>query len=231
MNHLTALLLSFLLPHQSNAAKPASDCTDFHVRQGAFHYQRHSSSDGSCTLMADPFDVGDMVYRSYLVNNQGLLMVFNSYNAGDDATSSGARVFHFFPRKNLPELTEINGESHVQMPAPGIEMVLSQLEAKILRFEGAEFKEDSKVAPSNKGGLEISKVKTLYLDSGFAMGHDVTADANKISTFHDVAGKTCDVRNREVFKYNSDGDSDFKFTDGELKNFLKTRCPRLTVNF
>ena len=46
----------------------------------------------------------------------------------------------------------------------------------------------------------------------------------------DAAGKTCTVKNNEVFAY-ANGDRDFKFDDAGLKKFLATRCPALTVSF
>jgi hypothetical protein len=232
MNPLASLFLGLILSSAAFAARPAPEaCTDFHVRHGAFHFQRLSSSDGSCFLTADPFDVGDFFYRSYLLSNDGLFMVFNSYGQGENSTSSGARVYYFFPRKSLPELMETDGKSFLQFATPGIEMILSQSETKILGFYGAEFKEDPKVNSDNKGGLEITKAKTLYMDAGFALGHDVTTERNSKSTFHDTRGESCEVLNKEVFSYTADGDTNFKFTDSELKEFLKTRCPRLKPNF
>lgn len=215
----------------SNLVEPAAACDEFHVRHGAFHFQRHFLNNGTCFLSADPFDVNNFKYRAYLISNEGILMVFNSYSASEASSATGARVFHFFPRKNTPELVDNGQESILKFAAPQIEMVLSQDKTQILRMTGATVKEDPKVQPGNKGGVEISNVKTLYLDSGFALGHDVTGDPNKYSTFYDINKKSCAVQNKEIFAYTSDGDTSIRFSDADLKTFLKSRCPRLSVNF
>jgi hypothetical protein len=206
-------------------------CTDYHVRYGAFHYQRLSGSDGSCILSIDPFDIHHFLYRGYLVSNEGLLMVFNSYSDGSDATSTGARVFHFFPRQNTPDLVVLDKEIHVKFASPKMELVLSQEKDEILRLIGGQIHEARKVQPTNQGGVEIIKSQALYLDSGFAMGHDVTTDLQKNSVFHDSKGHTCTVSNADIFSVASDGDSHFKFSDSGLKTFLKSRCPRLIPGF
>ncbi len=230
---LAALILN--IGSQALAAKPVANppqnCEYFHQRFGTFHFQRHPGSDGSCIVSADPFDITNFKYRGYLVSAEGIFMVFNSYSDQDDATATGARVFHFFPRKNMPNTESIDQESHLKFAAPQIELILSQDQTKILRMTGATVKEDPKVQAGNKGGVEILNSETLYLDSGFALGHDITADGNKYSTFYDINRKTCALQNKELFVYTGDGDSSFRFSDAELKAFLKTKCPRLTVNF
>ncbi len=226
---LTSALISLKSQAQTTPGNP--DCADFHLRFGAFHYQRFQATDGTCFLSADPFEVGDFRYRSYLATNDGMLMVFNSYSPSDSANASGARVFHFFPRKNMPEITNTDTTVNIKTATPGIELVLSQDQTKIIKMVGGLIKEDSKVSSANKGGVEIISAQSLYLDSGFAVGHDITADLGSTSTFHDSKGRTCDVKNREIFNVTSDGDSELKFSDSELKAFLKTRCPRLKPGF
>lgn len=158
-------------------------------------------------------------------------MVFNSYSPNENSKSTGARVFHFFPRRNLPEITADQDEVRVKFSAPQIELVLSQENDQILRMTGGKIKEDPKVQSSNKGGVEISNVKTLYLDSGFTLGRDPTGDPDRTSIFYDSKGHNCAVQNKEVFKYDSDGDSNLRFSDAELKGFLRSRCPRLVLGF
>jgi hypothetical protein len=213
------------------STRPASECTDFHTRYGSFHFQRLSTHDGSCLLNIDPFDVGNFKYRGYLVSSEGMLMVFNSYNATDDSDSTGARIFHFFPRINTPDVASLDNESLVQTATPGLKLVLSQEKARILRMIGADIKEDPVVQSGNQGGVEIKKSQFLYLDSGFMLGGDVTSLPDRISTFHDSKGRTCSVQNRELFNYTSDGDTSLKFNDAKLKVFLKSRCPKILPGF
>lgn len=237
MKPLSFVFLALIVSHFSQAAvqiqaQAQKPCDEYLVRHGAFKFQRFESYDNVCFSGADPFDVlPAMKYRSYLVTNEGLLMVFNSYNATENADATGARVFHFFPRNQTPDIQVSGSQIVYQTATQGLELILSQKKAEILGMKGGKVKESTKLSPSNQGGVEFSSVKFLTLDSGFTLGQDPTGIPDRNSKFIDSSGRTCTVQNKEVFKYSSDGDSSFKFTDDELKNFLKDRCPQLKFNF
>lgn len=224
-------LLSLLLVLFSLQSQAATNCTEYLRREGAFQLQRMETDQKACFLGIDPFNVPDsFFYRSYLLTDEGLLMVFNSF--GTDEGAHGARVFYFFPRQLDPDMkVRHRGQISIQTATPGIELIFSTDETRILGMRGGQVKESSQVSPSNSGGLEFSHVQTLFLDAGFAYGQDPTGLPNRNSKFIDVRGQTCEVKNAEIFKYTSDGDSIFRFSDTELKNFLSTRCPNLQVNF
>src|SRR6185312_15107806 len=98
-------------------------------------------------------------------------------------------------------------------------------------FKGIEATIDPKVNPENAVGVEIIKAPTLLLDCGFTQGHDPSTEPARKSVFHDINGKTCAVKNSELFTYIGDGDNYFTYSDAALKTFLKKRCPSLTVNY
>ncbi len=229
---LSLMLLSLKAYSQDFQPSASNDCSDFLLRNGVFQFQRIQFNDRSCFLSADPFTASaNMKYRSYLFANDGLMMVFNSYNVNESASSHGARVFFFFPRNNTPDIKIQSTQTILKSATRGIEFVLSANQQQLIGMKGGKALESPQISPNNAGGVELSNVKTLYLDAGFRLGEDPTGDAKRNSEFIDSDGRRCPVKNSEVFKYSSDQDPDFKFTDSELKLFLSKRCPELKVNF
>lgn len=208
------------------------ECTEFHKPSGAFHVYRFPSQDGHCFLSADPQNMPDLVYRSYLLTDEGILMVFNSIDKEAYGVSDGARVFHFFPRTQMPSLSyDENSNVILQTSNPEISLILSRQEAKIVGMSGGQVIEDPKVNPNNNGGVEFKNVKGLYLDSGYTSLADPTANPSRNSTFVDSKQNKCTVKNKDLFSYDSDGDPNFKFTDAQLKTWLAKNCPKLNLNF
>lgn len=205
-------------------------CEEDYQIHGAYVFQKQQENNGSCFLSVDPANPKNLVYRSFLFTDKGLFMVFNSY--GDLEGSDGARVFRFFPQGQNPDfIAGENQQTHIRLSTPGMELILSQKEEKVIGMKGAKIEIVPEVSKENQGGIEILNSEALYLDSGFRLGNDPTLEANRKSTFVDSRNQRCQVRNREVFQYLPDGDVKFKFSDSALKKFLQSRCPDLKVNF
>lgn len=229
MKPLLVLIFSFL---SIKSAQAASACSDILTREGVYQINRFQADDGDCFFGIDHAHAPDnMKYRSFLLVDDGLFMVFNSYNPNMGSTDHGARVYFFFPRGKTPSYTMSGKQIKVQTAAPGIEIFFHTDRTKIAGMNGGVIKESSSVSPSNNGGVELSGVKTLYLDAGYRQGQDPTADPKRSSTFIDSKGRKCVVENFEIFNYSADGDSTFRFSDRQLKTWLKDRCSQLKVNF
>jgi len=226
------LLVLFFAVLSSSFSQAASECTEILTREGEFQINRFEASDGDCFFGVDPSNVpASFVYRSFLFMDDGLFMVFNSYSTSGSPSATGARVFYLFPRVLTPKYTVNSSQFKVSTSAPGIEILFHKNKPRIAGMNGGVIKESSKVSPSNSGGVELSNMKTLYLDVGFRQGQDPSTDPNRSSTFVDSRGQKCALKNHELFKYFSDGDTEFLFSDQELKKFLGQRCPNLKVNF
>lgn len=229
----TLLFLSTLAAFSSAAfaQETNTECTDSAENLGAFRFHRYANAAGKCYMSATPIKVQpDYVYRSFLFTNTGSLMVFNSINYDEYGVSDGARMFTFFPRNQTPEYIDRGDFVAVKTSTAGLEVNFDKELKKIHSVVGANFKEDPKVTPNNAGGFELLNAQFLYLDSGYAVGEDPTGQPNRQAKFVDSNGKTCSVKVGEVFSYK--GDNPYvKYSDAELKTWLKTRCPQLTVNF
>lgn len=217
-----------------NQAKAPAACTELYKAFGPWRFHRYEtqSEPKDCFMSALSVEVPGLLYRSFLFTGHGELMVFNSYDGNvDSAASTGARVFYFFPRNQIPDIEDVGNIVFMKGAFAGLSLSIDYKTNTVVGFNGIEATIDPKVTPENQGGVEIKKSPTLWLDIGFSQGHDPTADHNRTAVFHDLNGKTCQVKNSEIFTYLADGDNTFKYSDAGLKQFLKSRCPALTVNW
>ena len=184
-----------------------------------------------CWLEVSPDLPPKLIYRDYLITDKGLMMIFNSYGEGPDSEMTGARVLFFFPRTEIPDVDRSGPDFVIHTASPNVVLHMDRKSAKLLGMEHGKVVEDPQVIPTNKGGVEFSNLNTVWMDSGFGHGHDPTSEKTHSSIFHGANGKSCTVKNTEVFDYVGN-EVNLKFsTDAEVAKFVKTRCPQLTVNF
>lgn len=217
----------------ASSARPASACQVVRpVHAGGTQGYADQMGSGACFVSIHPNNTVDLVYRNYGVFSDGMFLVFNSFGDSEDtAKDTGAREFYFFPRAGVPTL-------HIDPAAPSVSVTM--VDGGVVTFDPATAQPSAvdrgavvvagTVDRGNKGGLEFPSYAGLMLDAGFRMGELPSGKPNNDSTFRDAAGKTCTVKNNEVFAY-ADGDRSFKFDDAALKTFLAARCPALTVSF
>jgi hypothetical protein len=214
---------------ESPTPSPTDQCTELYKGIPHWALHRRPANRGDCFMSVLPVGSG-ILYRSYLFT-RGSLMVFNSYDDSVPSSSgSGARLFYFFPRNQTPNIEVAGDLAQVKSSFNGIGFEINSKD-NTSGFTGITAKVDSAVNATNAGGVEILSSPTLWLDIGFSEGHDPSVERNRTAVFHDVNGKTCKVKNSEIFDYYSDGDDAIKYSDADLKIFLAQRCPSLTVNY
>lgn len=202
-----------------------------HVDQ--IQIQRDSGANGWCFISLHPFwNTPNLVYRDYLISNNGLLMVFNSYGPEQNSTSTGAREFYFFPRLNA-DLNISFDENDSSQPVTvtlsnGKNVFFSPKTAEISGLENGQMKLDSKISPKNAGGLEILKYDGLWLDAGFALGHSPAENSSEKAKFTDALGKTCLVLKSDIFVPSNNNNPK---SDKEISALIKAKCPQLKVDF
>ena len=190
-----------------------------------------SLGSGLCFVSIDPVDITGLVYRSYALFGDGLMMVFNSYGEGDSPSLTSAREFFFFPRRSAPLLAMDPKAGTVSVSlTDGGRADFEPATAQLSGLERGAVTVAPKVDPANRGGVEIPKYAGLLLDAGFRVGESPSGLPNNTSTFRDAAGRACKVKNSAVFAY-ANGDHAFRFTDAELSAWLKTACPGLNAGF
>ncbi|MCX7978840.1 MAG: hypothetical protein N2578_07535 [Bdellovibrionaceae bacterium] len=186
-----------------------------------------------CAVSVHPVKVTNMVYRDYLFTSEGLLMVFNSFGWGPPSSDTGAREFFFFPRGT----EAVRFESDLEKDLFRVRMVNGkwvQFEgdfAQISAIESGTVKVSADVNRNNNGGIEFPSFDGLILDGGWLLGSSPFSHPSRSSTFRDGKGKTCQVKNSEIFTYSADGDYFHRFNDRDLKLFLARRCPGLDPGY
>ena len=215
----------------ASAASPCPDALDH--RKNLQVQRNYDAFANACFVSIDPFTTLDLIYRSFLVENDGILMVFNSYGEGPNSTHTGAREYYLFPRKGMPDFSFDSDDLFTLTLASGGKVQFRTEDMKMLSFEGANFREDSSINRENNGGLEISQFQGILLDVGFKLGSDPADQASKKSMFSDARGAQCELQNSEIFSYAVDGSGDIKFkflTDAKLADFLTDRCANLDLS-
>lgn len=181
-----------------------------------------------CFISINPMASTNLVYRSYAIFDDGLLMAFNSYGDGEDVSRlTGAREFYFFPRTGKLSVTgdEAAGTITAVM-ANGDTLVFNANTSEPVSFGRGTVKTANRVAPDNAGGIEIPSYNGLILDTGFRQGGSPAGRRGATSVFRDASGGSCTVTNSEIFEY-AGGEHWLKHNDKELREFLRGRCPSL----
>jgi len=207
-----------------------ADCTNYRYIEQNVQFYRQLPNPTTCWLSVIPEGV-NLVMRTYLLDPNGLFMVFNSYGEGPNSSHTGARVFHFFPRGRVPYATKLNSqEILVQTATPGIDLIMNSRSGRWSSNQrGGQIIEANRISRNNRGGIEFKNFQMLILDSGFQMGQD-PRDASKTSTFYDPEGYSCELPNNELFLYDSEGSLKVKFqNDQDLLVYLRSRCPKLNL--
>lgn len=218
-------LTAFLFVWLANAAPAPDRCkTATETVKGVQLQRIWLEQAGICMLSVSPTDAyKTMVYRDYVLTEDGMFMVFNAY--GTDG-QFGARDFFLFPRKQAeinyqwqPENDELIIE-HVT----GDTFVFDINKAVLKSISGAAKVVVDKVTTTNKGGVSIVGYRGQLLDVGFAMNNDPAMNRNGNSVLSS-AGKSCSLRNQDLFRYMSDGDVIFKFKkDAEFQQLVSSSC-------
>lgn len=209
----------------------ADDCSELYARHDNMNFYRQPFQSGSCIVSASPLFSDRLIYRSFFWDEKGLLMVFNSYGDGPVSQDTGARVYFFFPREQVPAFSLNGTHTLVSGAASSLSFDFDNTAGRLSILSWGDVKEDPTVTPKNNGGVEILLKKGLMLDSGYATGQDPRTSSSAKSTFIDGLGHTCKVTNKEIFAYGSNGDVDLIKTDAEIKGLLKAKCPKLVPGF
>ncbi len=224
------IFLSLIFSGFVASANENDICRDMRENHGDFKYTRQFFAPEACFLSVKKDFVPDMVYRSLIFRETGALMIFNSFGNGPESTYTGARVFYFFPRQQVPAFHATGQAVEVSTSHKNLTFFFDLESGKILSASNARIKEAADIVPENDGGIEILSFQGLLLDSGFKMGSDPTADLARSSTFRDENNQTCTVKNSDIFSKNSSGDISFRLSDLSLKKFLSSRCPQIKYN-
>lgn len=218
---LAVVFLSSLV----NAAPAPARCQSFAETRGGISLQRiWLEQAGVCMLSVSPADAyKTMVYRDYVLTEDGMFMVFNSY--GTDG-QFGVRDFFLFPRQQntIDYQWSADGTELTMKHVTGDRFVFDVNKAMLKSVSGATKVVVDKVSPNNKGGVSIIGYQGQILDVGFALNQDPAMYRNGKSTLTGQQ-RNCSLRNQDIFNYMSDGDVIFKFKkDTDFQRLVSLSC-------
>lgn len=210
---------------ENNSSDKSKFCPDQLTGFENIQLQQSMSSDGKrCYLGIHPRDAFEtLIYRDYLLTDDGLLMVFNSFSADLNAPSDGAREFYFLPSEFTGFDWKVEGEYLVVTGFEDRTLKFSLKTAQLELVSGAEVKLAEKVSADNKGGLEILNPEFVLIDAGFKFGDSPSSDKSKSSVFTNASKQKCVMKNLKTYDY-ADGTAFLKPVDS-LKAAVEVACP------
>lgn len=187
--------------------------------------QRYQKDIAECWFSIQPMNgYVDLKYRSYLVTSSGMLLVFNSFGAGSNEKTTGARQYFFFPRETFVA-GGISLSDDVLLVRVNSKLTL-QFETKNLyplNTENISIKNDTLISPKNAGGVEVLRYNGVYLDTGFMMGNSPNQIQTVKSMFKNQFGEKCSVLNSVIFDYKKSDPT--LLHDVLLKKIVAAQCP------
>ena len=189
--------------------------------------QIFSKNSNTCHLLtSNRNDFSNLKYRSYLFSSNGLLMVFVSLGSGDDNTTTGAKEFYFFPRNNqsLQYRSLDNQKILFNLKGP-FDFTMDSITSQLINSNNAFVKVDTKISAENNAGVIIIPKMGFVLESPFTLGGAPTSKPNAESFFIDRNNLKCRFLNKEIFRYIDQDNVIIQYSDNEVMNKIKNRCP------
>lgn len=227
--HLSILII-LLVPLLSLTLKAEDLCPEHVQSFGNTQIQQLYSTKGKrCFFRVQPRTTDiPMVYRNYLLTDDGLLMVFNSFSGQFNDTSDGAREFYFFTNSFNGFQWFVEGESLIVKGFDQRTFKFLLKTAQLQEMSGGKVKVADKVSPDNAGGLEILTYENIYLDAGFRLGASPSADQKSTSVVKNPQGQSCKIPNGKAYEYKSG--SAYLKPKADLKSTVNVLCPQFSWN-
>lgn len=227
---LFATALALLVSTQVKAAVPPQECPDIVERVDLTQiHQIPNREQTNCYISTSNLNnYVDLIYRDYVVSNDSLL-VFVSLGLGPEDTSSGAKEFYFFPR-NQRTARFFTNEDQTKIFVQGrynFDFIFDAKSSHLVGMTNAKVEVDPKISADNNGGVFITPTQGLVYELQFKLGSAPSGDLKKTGVFKDAFGHECSVKVGTIFKLYSNGETEVKYTDVQLKKLLTKICPQI----
>lgn len=162
--------------------------------------RQYTMADG-CIVQATPLDKNGLVYREYVFDERGRMMIFNSADAGAFETSTSQRTYYLLPTVSTPKF-EMSGDHVVVTMANGSRAYFNRTEGIIESFSADIVVQEKPIFDLAPGGnFEVIHYGGVLLDSGWAIGDRSTRDPSGESQFYIKGTALCSVTNSKLFQY------------------------------
>lgn len=225
------LLLLFVSLSLHAQEIPLQDCPERLERIGftQIHQMETYKKDNCYIATSNTQDYSDLIYRSYLVSKDSLL-VFLSLGSGPEELNTGAKEFFFFPRDVKTQNFMGSGDQktiHISTRYD-FDFTFDAETSQLLDVTNAVVSVDPKISPDNDAGVTMTPLKGLIYELPFMINGAPSGELQKTGVMKDAFGHRCQVKVGQIFKMVDDGgDTAIKYTDVQLKNVLKKICPQI----
>lgn len=191
---------------------------------------------GACFISVGPANRYPL-YRNFLFDSEGELMIFNSLGRGRPSEDTGARNY-LFPVKSKELAFELDSQNeYIRIRnTDGRVWVFDARSSKIESIQRMRFLEDPVINRTNKGGVELTPTSPgAFIDEGWRLGGPPNTAINRKSIIKDSLGNKCRVSNKSLFKLDIDNggsvDGAIFIHNSSLKwrTFLKNHCPQIEL--
>lgn len=203
------------------------DCTFQITHRDNLQFSRQYKKDrAECWHSVHPRNGYEtLTYRSYLLTSDGMLFIFNSFGNGNEAKTTGARAYYFFPREDhyISEAILTDEQAAIRLNSK-LTLRFETKNLYVLNNESLVVKNYTSINPKNAGGVEVLRYNGVYLDAGFMLGKSTTSVPTLKSMFKNQFGQKCSVQNQVIFDY-KEGDAILKH-DTVLHRIVAAQCPK-----
>ena len=221
---MTTVFSFFMMAMLALTSTAQAECVSAAVSAGNVQIQRGMFNDHTCFVSISPDPAADMSFRSYIIADDGSMLVFNSYGEGPVSTYTGAREFYFFPRLNIVDFgVDPRSRDISVFTANSDEFIFDSRTGQLKSMGHGRAVVDPKVSRNNAGGVEVTNYRGLYLDVGFAMGEDPATIPGANAIFHSPEGSSCSLKVKDIFEI-VHGDPKIQFSDRDLNLYLQNHC-------
>ena len=172
-------------------------CEEVFQSIGKTKIQAGKFRDGTCYLYLSPKSPVDLKYRSYLFQDNGQIMIFNSFGPGNPATTTGSRLYRIL-EDELLFFTEKADSLEIQL---GLKTIF---EFDLHKFSISSSNNftilEKPLDPNNNGGVEIFGQSIPFIDFGFKFGEVPISEKEREFSYFSK-GNMCVAPNKLLYFY------------------------------
>lgn len=214
-----------------NTTEASQECSNFTETKGNLTVRRiYYPHDDVCSIGLSLFSPLDR-YREFSFDNNGAMLVFVNYGIFDEELRYGAREFYFLPKlQAYPSIEWREDEEELDvLMVNGQKATFNIQTSKLLRISGSEISVDDYLHPKVLGGVEVRPLQGLIIDTGFALDSLSTQSPFKKSLLKNKDDEKCEIANRDLFRYPSNGDVIYRHTNESLAALVGKKCPHISL--
>ena len=220
----------------------AQNCPDQSEDLGPYSYRRLEYSKAlGCVVSVKAKSVGDSKPTRYFnFFKDGQIQVKTQIGPISQTQSTGFRNYFILPANETPAIKNLGGIGVQVKDSAGLKWNFNE-QGQAKSENGCKLKINPKVTWENEvtqnnkeGGFFISHCPgSIIVDIGFKRTRDPVLEKDRLVTIRDPQGKSCQVKNSDIFSYPKSYEGVFKYKNSKsFYDFLNTKasCKELDLS-